>query len=227
MTNCYIIGTAAGVCLIDCGNPWDRSALQDTAAKAGIDLTAIRFLILTHHHSDHCGLIKYLKSVNPELRIIMSKTCAEYLKTGSNVKQKEETYSNRGLRFFMQFFIRLSGKISENFPAYTHCQRDILIECDGGCQDSDSGPDLKFLMTPGHTPDGISVIYGSDAFVGDAARNILNFTGTPFLPILNYDLNSCYRSWDKLIESGVTTIYPAHGRAFDVKNLNPSPVIED
>ena len=63
------------------------------------------------------------------------------------------------------------------------------------------------------------MIVGEDAFVGDAARNILGFLGTPYQPILLYDKGACLESWERLLSMGVKRIHPGHGKSFDADLL--------
>ena len=77
----------------------------------------------------------------------------------------------------------------------------------------------KVLHTPGHTDDSISLIVGEDAFVGDAARNILQLTGAPYKPVLFYNLKACRDSWRKLLATGVKRIHPGHGNSFPIQRL--------
>lgn len=81
-------------------------------------------------------------------------------------------------------------------------------------------------MTPGHTEDSISLVAGEAAFVGDAARNTLNFAGMSYHPILLYDEEICRESWNRLINEGVKRIFPAHGRPFDATKLMTAAICQ-
>lgn len=63
-------------------------------------------------------------------------------------------------------------------------------------------------LPPGVTPWG-------RAFVGDLAMNRLPLRASPGLPIFADDLAAVIRSWRRLLELGVNTVYPAHGKPFD------------
>jgi glyoxylase-like metal-dependent hydrolase (beta-lactamase superfamily II) len=85
------------------------------------------------------------------------------------------------------------------------------------------GIDGKIVYTPGHTVDSISVILkNGDAFVGDVSMNFLNFCGIHFRPIYLYDEEKVFNSWRNIINFGAKMIYPAHGKAFTVENLEKS-----
>jgi glyoxylase-like metal-dependent hydrolase (beta-lactamase superfamily II) len=76
-----------------------------------------------------------------------------------------------------------------------------------------------FLHTPGHTEDSVSMIVGDSAFVGDAARNIMNFLGASYLPIIYYNLASCIDNYLKLRSSEVRYLHPGHGKSFPMERL--------
>ena len=64
------------------------------------------------------------------------------------------------------------------FPPYFARPSDILIG--GGTRVQDIGLDLdgEIVATPGHTVDSISMVLDDgDAFVGDAAANMLQWAG--------------------------------------------------
>jgi glyoxylase-like metal-dependent hydrolase (beta-lactamase superfamily II) len=71
------------------------------------------------------------------------------------------------------------------------------------------------LHTPGHSAGSVTVLLETgEAFVGDLAMNALPLRLSPGLPILAEDPAAVVRSWETLLELGVTTVYPAHGRPF-------------
>lgn len=218
-TCCYILKLKEGYLLIDCGRSSDQQEFLNSIHKLEITLYDIRYLFLTHHHNDHCGLLPFLTAENPEIRVIMSHTCAEYLKTGRHFKAAQEHYANSRLRLLLTLYARFRQQLTDNFTPYFHRPVDILLDGDKTPLPPELGIDGKFISTPGHTADSFSFVLDQLAFVGDAARHILNFTGTPYQPILLYDLNACYRSWSILLREGVETICPAHGQAFPVEKL--------
>lgn len=149
----------------------------------------------------------------------MHKKCGDYLQTGAHFKHEGEKYSNPVLGFIIDTYSKFNRSWSESFTPYFNRLSDIIIEHDNVNLLPELGIDGKILLTPGHTEDSLSVIIGKAAFVGDAARNMLNFAGTPYQPILLYDLEACYKSWSKLIEEEVNVICPAHGKTFAAKKL--------
>lgn len=218
-TNCYLLKARQGYLMVDCGREGDERRLLRKLRLLGIPLSSIRWLLLTHHHSDHCGLLHYLISANPDIRIIMSHACADYLETGSHFHPATEIYVNIALQKVFSLYDKMGGDLSDTFIPYLKREGDFIL-----CDESAALPDQigisgSILHTPGHTEDSISLITDADAFVGDAARNMLNFLGSPYKPIILYNLNTCHDSWRKLLSTGVIRIHPAHGKSFDMKKI--------
>lgn len=223
-TNCYLIETKDGYLLIDCGSILDKEAFLNNLEKLGLKLEKIRYLFLTHHHNDHCGLLPFLRAANRELTVILSKKCSDYLKTGSHFQHPAERYANPLLGIMIQTHLMLTRNHLESFEPYAVRETDIIIEHDHDHVNmlGEIGLKAKIFLTPGHTEDSISLVLDKAAFVGDAARNILNFTGTPYQPILVYNALESYNSWQKLCHSQLDVIYPAHGKPFPavkIRNL--------
>jgi len=205
--------------LIDCGNKSDAYTLVKAIHNQGITLKDINYLLLTHHHSDHCGLLTFLVNENPNMKVIMSDKCAEYLKAGVNFKDENEKYSSALLRLILGIYFKFNGKITDRFEPYSSRAKDRIIKSDDDTILPKLGIEGKVLLTPGHTADSISVIAEDIAFVGDAARNMLNFFGASYKPLLISELESCNSSLKKILESGASTICPAHGKPFSADRL--------
>ena len=84
---------------------------------------------------------------------------------------------------------------------------------------------LRSVYSPGHTTDSISLLdEDMNLFCGDAASDFLRILGTSYTPPFITDLSQFYVTWQKIIDSGVKKLYPAHGNPFDIskikKNIN-------
>jgi len=218
-TNCYLLKLKYGYLMIDCGNGHDKDKFIKTLGNLGISVKDIRYIFLTHHHNDHCGLIHFITNENPSAQVIMSRKCAEYMETGIHFKHDDEMYSNFALRMIVETYSKFDKNWSDRFAPYYRREHDIIIEHDDSNILPRLGMDGKIILTPGHTEDSISLVAGYAAFVGDAARNMLNFTGMPYYPILYYDAGACRESLKKLVNEGVDKICPAHGEPFSANEL--------
>lgn len=219
-TSCYLVNIDCGFLLIDCGNTWDKNTFLKKLSQLNIHYKDIHYLFLTHHHADHCGLIHLLISLNPEIRIILSAKCASYLKTGKNSLSEFELFTNKRLKIFFSIYKFFGGKVTQNIHPYFIRPRDMVIENEyTNLREFHTDIDATVMLTPGHTEDSLSFIQGETAFVGDVARNFLNFLGAKYLPILIHNKEMCYDSWIKLSDRGVKKIYPSHGKSFDISYL--------
>lgn len=69
----WAISTSAGIILIDTNFDWDvKELVVDGLKKFGLDAANIKYVVITHAHSDHYWGATTLKSLYPSIRIMMS-----------------------------------------------------------------------------------------------------------------------------------------------------------
>ena len=219
LTNSYLIDGDQGSLLVDCGRKEDEALFLRRLHGLGRSLASIRWLFLTHHHSDHCGLLPFLVRQNPDIQVFMSKTCAEYLMSGVHFHPHEERFASKALGLAFGWYSNVSGTLRDTFEPYQIREEDWLFDQPDQALPDCTGIKGRILLTPGHTPDSSSLILRSHACVGDAARNILGFLGAPHLPILLYDEKLCRESWNHLRSMHVELIFPGHGRRIPMEHL--------
>lgn len=215
ITNCYLIKGQDGFMLIDCGGRGDQKTFSKKLARLGLKASQIKCLVLTHHHNDHCGLLPYLMAENPDICVIMSELCSQYLQGGQNIRHPNERYANKILEIMMGLYLGIQ-KDPGSFEPYYARPQDIIIREDNDDILSLLGFSGNIFLTPGHTEDSLSVLVQDTAFVGDATRNFLSFTGAPYSPIIYYDESSCRESREIIIKQGIQVVCPAHGKPFAV-----------
>lgn len=76
---CYVIETAEGPALFDCGPTTCLPALKAGLAERGLELRDIRHLVLSHIHFDHAGATGALVREHPELEVHVSAVGAPHL----------------------------------------------------------------------------------------------------------------------------------------------------
>jgi glyoxylase-like metal-dependent hydrolase (beta-lactamase superfamily II) len=76
---CYVIDTAEGAALVDCGPASAVESLEGSLASRGLQLTDIRNLLLTHIHLDHAGAAGVLVRKHPALQVHVSEVGAPHL----------------------------------------------------------------------------------------------------------------------------------------------------
>lgn len=223
VTNCYLVKGVHGFLLVDCGRREDRDLFLRRLNQAGYSKASIKWLLLTHHHSDHVGLLTFLLAQNPEIRVIMSSHCADVLRTGKHDRAPGEAYATKALGWAFSAYLKTTRTLTDTFPPYEARSCDLLMDRSEQALPEEVGIDGQVVATPGHTQDSISLVLGNTACVGDAARNILGFLGAPYLPLLHYSEKTCKDSWDKLRLKKVELLYPAHGKQISIHKLKEVP----
>jgi glyoxylase-like metal-dependent hydrolase (beta-lactamase superfamily II) len=123
----------------------------------------------------------------------------------------------------MRLFTLAGGTLPDAFPPYHRREGDIILPEHDDILPAELGIEGHFLHTPGHTAVSVSIVVGGDAFVGDAARNMLRFAGAPYEPIVFCDRQDVRESWRKLLNAGVKTVYTRRtGGVFPLKDLKTS-----
>jgi glyoxylase-like metal-dependent hydrolase (beta-lactamase superfamily II) len=223
-TRCYLVKTLDGYLLIDTSDTTYFRSFQKKAAKLGIDLAEIKYVLLTHHHDDHAGFAAELVK-KTKCRVVVHRDAVAPLTQGKAEYEGAKVLNRRvyaTMLLYSWYYFLVYGK---TFPALTLTDRDIVVEGDNETFLKKIGVDGVVLHTPGHSRDSISVLLSDGtAFVGDAAMNLLWWTGSRHRPVGFDDINTVYESWQKLRERGARVIYPAHGKPFSVEELLPSPV---
>ena len=216
ITNCYLIKGLDGFLLIDCGGRGDKKTFTKKLAHLGLKASQIKYLVLTHHHNDHCGLLPFLMAENPDICVIMSELCSQFLQGGRTIRHPNERYANKFLEIMMRLYFSFQKDPGSFEPFYIRPQ-DIIIKEDTNDVLAMHGFSGTILLTPGHTEDSLSVIVEEIAFVGDATRNFLSFTGAPYHPVIYYNESSYQESRQMIIKQGIRYVCPAHGKPFAVE----------
>jgi glyoxylase-like metal-dependent hydrolase (beta-lactamase superfamily II) len=216
-TRSYILKCNDGYLLIDTSYPNKYDEFKRKVKSYGIDISQIKYCLLTHHHDDHSGFVaKLIQDYNTKL--IAHRNSIPYLEEG--VSETTSRPINLCVRVIFGAF-SLFHKFK--FPPLTLKEEDIVIDGDDEEVLRKIGIDGKVLYTSGHTNDSISVLLSDgNAFVGDAAMNFFNLCRCKHRPIYAQNVKEVFSSWKKLIEQGAKRIYPAHGNFFSVNELENS-----
>jgi glyoxylase-like metal-dependent hydrolase (beta-lactamase superfamily II) len=209
VANCYIIRDK-GIILVDGGMPGAFNKFSKGLKTKGIDSKDINVIIITHCHWDHIGCAKEIKDFTGA-KIIVQQYEKSILEKGEMAMPPAIT---RWGKVFAAFLNSWSKKFS-----IAPTEVDMVVEKED-LSLGEFGIKGDIVFTPGHSPGSISVVLDTgDAFVGDMAMNGLPLTLGPSLPIFAEDISLLKNSWTKLMDKGVDTIHPAHGRPFSVKKL--------
>lgn len=79
----YLVMSEGEAALIDAGSGLDPDCILRNVAAAGVAVSSIRYLLLTHAHGDHAGGVKALRE-RLRLKVVASETEARLLATGTD-----------------------------------------------------------------------------------------------------------------------------------------------
>lgn len=229
VTTCYLVKTDDKYMLVDTGYEDDWELFQRRLKEAGVELSQIGYLMLTHHHDDHCGLLHAILKENSDIRVVMSELCSELIRKGENDQTHGGGLLNKRIAFLIrhkQTYVSLvlhkkvDRKKNLKFLPYKARDIDIVFKGEPELRTLGIPLDGKILATQGHTIDSVSLLFpDGDCLVGDAAAHMLSFAGTHFCVIFICNLKEYYQSWEKMIQAGAKRVLPAHGNAFSINKL--------
>ena len=142
-TNCYVIGQARDRILIDVGWPGTLPKLSAILKRKGIELQEITYLLATHYHPDHAGLVQEVKNQG---------VCLIILEQQIDTVPILKTYMKPSDRY-------VDIMIYDTVQLTTKASRGLLKTI---------GIDGEIISTPGHSDDSVTLVLDSGAaFTGD------------------------------------------------------------
>jgi glyoxylase-like metal-dependent hydrolase (beta-lactamase superfamily II) len=177
-----------GVALVDPGPSTTLRVLRAELERAGISLSDVRALLLTHVHLDHAGATGTLVHEIPGVRVYVHERGAPHLVNPEKLIASAE-------RLYGDDMDRLWGEVRP-------VPQDALIALQEGERISAGGRDLEVAYTPGHASHHVSYFDAETgiAFVGDTAGIRLNPGGyvLPPTPPPDIDLEQWRESLDRI-----------------------------
>lgn len=142
-TNYYVIGDGGNRLLVDVGWPGTMGKLVANLKRKGIALGDIRYLLATHYHPDHAGLVQELKNKGVRLAVMEGQSAAipalkQWMKPDMH-------------------YVDIDLRDNTNVPLAE--SRGFLARL---------GIAGEIASTPGHSDDSVTLVLDSgDAFTGD------------------------------------------------------------
>ena len=209
ITNIFLL-RERGTVVVDPGGPAGgltgfRKVLPLLGTPPRLDL-----IVLTHGHFDHVAAAARLREATGA-PIAVHRADAPFLAAGRPIMPAGVTPYGKFFRATFGPFIRRmeAGVITP----------DLLLD-DAGIDLEPYGVSGLVIHTPGHSPGSVSIVLPSgDAFVGDLAMNGGIFSRRPTFGIFAHHPEQVPASWGRLLELGVRTVHPAHGRHFPAARL--------
>jgi glyoxylase-like metal-dependent hydrolase (beta-lactamase superfamily II) len=218
-TTDYLLKLKDGYVLIDTGYKSDLSQFETALNKLHITYNDIKYLIITHAHSDHIGFAWYLHN-EKGIPIIAHETCFKHLSQQhiDDIKLEDLEYANP--------FFNAMVNIFANFVEEEDIQPIIQNEADIAITSFPYNlsyllPNTKIIYTPGHSDDSISILLANnDIICGDVMINILHFLGSDYRPVVMTSFEQLLQTWEVMDGYNPSTIYPAHGKPFEGETLD-------
>lgn len=215
-TNSYLLKTNDGFLIVDVSIPHDFRRFLRKLKKLKIEITEIKYLLLTHSHADHSGFAEQFLQAS-EAKLIVHENAITHLFNGTIEPE------SKPVNFYYKFMKKLAVlAMKHGVPRVTIAdERIIPIKKDNNKLLKKIGINGKIITTFGHTIDSITlVLKDGQGFVGDTCSNRSTFYfGKGKRPAFIIEEEMLMQSWRKIIDNGVKTIYPGHGAPFPIENL--------
>ena len=147
---CYVLDTAEGPALFDCGPSTCVDRLKEELGRRGLELTDLRHLLLSHIHLDHAGAAGVLVREHPSLQVHVSEIGAPHLIDPARLEASAR-------RLYGDTYDVLWGELAPVPEANIRVVADRVLG-------------LDCFPTPGHARHHVSYLdEGGTLYAGDAA----------------------------------------------------------
>jgi len=138
--------------IIEGGTGATSAIITEQIEELGIEPQRIKYVVLTHTHTDHIGAVPHLKRLWPHLKLVASAVAAKLLQREEMIKEFLQ-----GDRDIAEIMIS-KGEIAEFPPELEDYAFDVdLVVKEGDRLDLGSGIVWTICETPGHSPCHISL----------------------------------------------------------------------
>jgi glyoxylase-like metal-dependent hydrolase (beta-lactamase superfamily II) len=195
---CYLLETADGPALFDCGPTSCLEQLRLGLSEQGLELTDVRHLLLSHIHLDHAGAAGVLARENPGLQVHVSEVGAPHLVDPSRLEQSAR-------RLYADAFDALWGELA---PVPEENVRIVGAKVLG----------LECFPTPGHASHHVCYLDRDGMlYAGDAAgvRIAPDSAVLPPTPPPEFDLTAWIATVDEIRRRAPNRLALIHFGVFD------------
>lgn len=212
----YLLIQNGHAAFIDCGTRHSVPRLLDALRTAGLEPSAVDWLILTHVHLDHAGGAGELMAQLPNARLVVHPRGARHMIDPSKLwAGATAVYGEEEMR--------------QSYGSIRPVPADRVVEAPDNHVVDLAGRKLTCLDTPGHARHHNAIhdsasgcIFSGDTF-GLSYREFDTDKGPFILPTtspVQFDPEALHHSIDRLLSLKPPAIYPTHfGRIEDVNRL--------
>ena len=189
-----------GVAIIDPGPTSTLHTLASQLQTAGVKLSDVTDILLTHIHLDHAGAAGTLVKAQPKIRVYVHERGAPHLIDPSKLlASASRLYGDQMDRLWGEFLA---------VPAAN------VVTLAGGERVAAGGRELEVISTPGHASHHVSYFSGDTgvAFVGDTAgvRVVQGGVNIPPTPPPDIDLDLWRASIERIAAWRPETLFLTH-----------------
>jgi hydroxyacylglutathione hydrolase len=206
ITNTYLIKGKSDL-LIDAGPKNKLKSLEKQLKQHDLRIQDIDYILIAHSHWDHIGSLAAIKKASGA-KVLAHISEKDAIQNSNLLKPKGHGFYPKMLQVMM----------STLAPFYKIEPTSVDIEInEESFSLQEYGIEATIIHTPGHSPGSLSLVLNSgEAFVSDLLMGGFPKLNGPGKTIFYDDESALIKSWKKLLEMNVKTIYPAHGKPFSV-----------
>jgi len=215
ITNCFLIPCGDDFLLVDTSTKNQFRKFRRELSTHSITLSQIKYIFLTHHHTDHTGFLKELLDESNAVLIVHQKALPFLASGKDNLEMTGTTGMIRLLIHLKKLFLR--ERINQ---AVIPDERAIIIDADNNEILRTIGIPAKIVCVPGHTGDSIAIICDDgNAFIGDAAFNMAGFLNLRNRPLVAQNPSEIESGWKKIMAENGTQLFVSHGKSLSIDAL--------
>jgi len=189
----YLIETADGAALVDCGPTVSIPELERGLAERGLKLSDVRHLLLTHIHLDHAGAAGVLVRRHPGLQVHVSPVGAPHLVDPSRLERSAR-------RLYGETFDPLWGELAPAPEENVHPVEGPLLGLDA-------------FPSPGHASHHVCYLDAEGTLFAGDATGVRVVPGRHVLPVApppDVDLEAWWRTLDAIERRSPTRLALPH-----------------
>ena len=214
--------------LIDAGfnfPDWKKTFFSELQ-KLNLSIKDIDYLMITHEHPDHCGMMDEIKQENPDIQILMHEITHDLMKWMTDPKNEEDIQNSRDELISRSLSYGITKEVSKTMFGFSSNMYKMIsyTKPDRILKDNDEiqfdSTKLKFVWTPGHSLGHLCVFNESTRhlFAGDhiLSRITPNIGTSMIKPSIDrrFDftniLDHYLKSLDKIDKLDPKIVFPAH-----------------
>jgi glyoxylase-like metal-dependent hydrolase (beta-lactamase superfamily II) len=203
--NAFLVKVKDGFILIDTGLAMHWEKLKSELEAAGCVPGKLKLVILTHGDFDHIGNCRKLQEMY-KCKVAMHKDDSLMAEEGVFVKRKVKTLAAK--------IFSLIRRLKRRKVVFDKFKPDLYLT--DGQNFREYGFDATVVHIPGHTKGSVGILAGDILFAGDTFTN----RRKPGTAVYIENSTDLANSLARLKAMSIKTIYPGHGKPFEMRELN-------